>query len=222
VTVFGPTDTWPTHQKPYWNKALKQAHDAGWSLKYLDAPHRFGIVSCPAGEHVFDVDKTARGAETRANEVPKKIRSCQHGAAQSESKMEARRARCAQLLDRAEELLDGVERDLPLAEAKLAATAELDRLELILATAGANVDEAMAEQDSALAAAIEVEVDEAPQLGHIGHSLSEAAESVAKATDVAGAIRRPGIVKAIADRAKTANDRVATLRARLAALQEQI
>jgi hypothetical protein len=61
---YGPDETWPTHQKPYWNKILAVACQAGWTLNYIDAPHRFGVASCPAGEHTFSVDKTASGGET--------------------------------------------------------------------------------------------------------------------------------------------------------------
>jgi hypothetical protein len=107
ATDYGPDETWPQHQRPYWKVALRQARSAGWTLRYLGAPHWFGVVVCPTGEHQFSVDSTARGAETVAGEVPKLLRACPHGvAAPGGSKTGPRRAECDRLLTRAEDLID--------------------------------------------------------------------------------------------------------------------
>ena len=72
-THYGPGDSWPRHQKQWWNEALAEAHAAGWTLNYIDAPHTFGVVSCPSEDddtrHSFMVDKTARGGETKSKEA---------------------------------------------------------------------------------------------------------------------------------------------------------
>jgi hypothetical protein len=62
---YGPDDTWPTHDKKHWHEPLAAARRAGWTLTYVNAPHRFGVVNCPANEHSFVVDKTAKGSETK-------------------------------------------------------------------------------------------------------------------------------------------------------------
>src|SRR5262249_31870689 len=121
---------------PHWRRALRQAREAGWTLKHLGAPHRFGVVVCPAGEHTFDVDSTARGSETKALEVPKLLRRCQHGGPTTTgSRVAERLERAQRLLDRAEQLIGIAMEDLERVEAQHAALAELDRVELLLAAA---------------------------------------------------------------------------------------
>jgi hypothetical protein len=154
---FGPEDTWPSHQKPYWNKPLGEARRVGWTLNFINASHSFGEVTCPAGEHTFDVDQTARGGETKSKEATKKIRWCRHGTSQSGSKARERQDECMHLLDVADELVATAADGLTKAEVKQAAEEELDRLELQLQTAYSNLDEV----DAALQAAMDA--DDAPE-----------------------------------------------------------
>lgn len=139
----------------------------GWTLRYLGAAHWFGVVACPAGEHTFSVDSTARVAETIAKEVPKLLRACPHSSAgQGGSKVARRLTECDRLLARAEQLIDMADTELVRAEAKQAALAELDRIELLLDTAEASVGESLAEiQDEALERAAELDDAPAPRSG---------------------------------------------------------
>jgi hypothetical protein len=158
---YGPGDTWPSHQMPYWNKALGEARGAGWTLTHIDAPHLFGTVSCPAGEHTFSVDKTAQGGETKSKEAIKKIRWCQHGTGRGGSRVQERKEECIRLLGVADQLIAQAAEGLALAEAKQTAQENLDRLEVLLQTATSNVEMVLADQEAALQAAIEV--DDAPE-----------------------------------------------------------
>ena len=215
ATDYSPDDTWPSHQKPHWKVALRQARSAGWTLRYLGAAHWFGVVVCPAGEHTFSVDSTARGAETIAKEVPKLLRACPHGGAgQGGSKVARRLAECDRLLAGAEQLIDMADGELVRAEAKRAALAELDRIELLLETAEASVDESLAAiQDEALERA--AELDDAPEPELVAVTLVEATEAVDAATAVAVRIRRATVVDPLAERARRAAERIAGLWTRI-------
>lgn len=220
---YGPDDTWPSHQKPFWNKALAEARRVGWTLTHVDAPHNFGVVSCPAGEHAFGVDKTAVGGETKSKEAMKKIRWCQHGMGQSGSKVRARQQECVQLLDVAEELIAAAAERLTIAEAKQGAQEDLDRLELQLQTAASNVREILlTEQEAALLAAIEV--DHAPEPAVVSATLDDATVAVQRSESVAKALSvgRPKLAKPLLERAKEARTSIDGLNARLAALRERI
>jgi len=213
ATVYGPDETWPEHQKPFWNVALKQAREAGWT--FTTGGHWFGVVSCPAGEHTFNVDKTARGGETKAKEVPKQLRSCQHGTpATLGSKVAARRAECERLLLRAEDLISAAARDLWRAEQRQAAFTEFDRLRIVLDTADATADEVLAaEQEQALERAADLE--DAPGAADIARTLGDADVAAGEARDVAAKIRRQGIAVPLRTRAQAARSRVSELRERL-------
>jgi hypothetical protein len=219
VSEFGPDDTWPSHQKPYWKVALKQARTAGWTLRYLGSSHWFGVVVCPAGEHTFGVDSTARGAETIAAEVPKLLRDCPHGAVRPDgSKVAQRRAESERLLRRAEELVDMAGADLGRAEAREAARAELDRLELLLDTAQLTVDEGLLiAQDEALDRA--AELDDAPGPKVVMATLDEAQDTTEAAVAIAVRIRRAPVAGPLLARAARVRQRIAGLRARLDDLQ---
>jgi hypothetical protein len=194
---------------------LKLAHDAGWSL--TTGGHGFGRLSCPAGEHTISVDGTAKGGETKAKEVPKRLRQCQHGSASAATKVPARMAECELLLARTDELIAAAKADLWRAEEQQHALAELDRLSLILDTADANLEEVLAAaQDEALERAVELEG--APSQDAIGSVIDEAARVVDKADEVAGKIRRTGIAGPLKARANTAKAQIAGLRMRLATL----
>lgn len=124
--VFGPAATWPEHQKPHWKVALKRAREAGWTLKYLNS-HWWGVLECPGGVCVLNVDKTARGGETKAREVPKRLRQCTHGAPPPPaSAAQHRAAHCDHLLDQAGDVLATAALELDHAARAQAAAADLD------------------------------------------------------------------------------------------------
>ena len=104
---------------------------AGWTLTYIDAPHRFGVVHCPARQHSFQIDKTARGSETKAKEAIKKIAWCTHPGGHVRLQQET----SLSLLDTAERLTSEVEEGIIAAEAKQDAEDALDRMEIQLETA---------------------------------------------------------------------------------------
>jgi hypothetical protein len=216
VTVYGPGMTWPGHQKPHWRRALRQAREAGWTLKHLGAPHRFGVVVCPAGEHTFDVDSTARGAETKALAVPKLLRRCQHGGPTTTgSRVAERLERARRLLDRAEQLIGIAMEDLERVEAQHAALAELDRVELLLAAADKAVDEVLAAaQEEALERAAELE--DAPGAGVIAQTLDRAEATADEAAVVVRQIRRSRPAGELKTQAETTKARIGVLRVRLA------
>ncbi len=219
--TYGPAQTWPTHQKPYWNKALGEARNAGWTLTYIDAPHSFGSVSCPAGEHTFSVDKTARGGETKAKEAIKKIRWCPDSTAEPGSKVRSRQRECERLLAVAEELITIAEDGLTAAVEKQAAQHELDRIELLLQTANSNLSEILAEQEAALLAALEV--DYAPKPAGISATLEDAREKVQHGESVARTLSagRPNLAAPLLHRARQAYARIDGLSAPLGTLQER-
>jgi hypothetical protein len=218
ATKYGPDDTWPVHQKPFWNQTLSEARQAGWTLTYINAPHRFGSVACPAGQHTFDVDKTANGGETKSKQAIRKIRWCEHGPG-----VEKRRQECVCLLDVADQLISTVKMGLTRAEAKQAAHEDLDRLELQLQTACANIDEVLlAKQDDALRAA--VEVDDALDPEALVADLDDAAAGVEHGAAVAKTLTPPApkLAKLLLERASAARTSIEELRGRLAALRERI
>jgi hypothetical protein len=219
VRKYGPDETWPSHEKKHWHSPLTEARLAGWTLTYVDAPHRFGIVSCPAGEHTFEVDKTARGSETKAREARKKIRWCEHPPV---GPVKGQRDKSKNLLDIADDLATEVEQELPNAEAKQSAQEALDRLEVQLATAAYNVDEALrAAQDAALEAAIEV--DDAPDPPVLEAKLDDATAAVTDSESTARSLDRghPGVARPLLERAKNLHERIEVLRSRLTALQQR-
>jgi hypothetical protein len=219
---YGPGDTWPSHQMPYWNKALAEARVAGWTLTYIDAPHLFAAVSCPAGEHTFSVDKTARGGETKSKEAIKKIRRCQHGTGQGGSKVQQRKEECTRLLGVADQLIAQAMEGLASAEAQQDAQEDLERLDLLLQSATASIEEVLADQETALQTAIDV--DDAPEPEVISATLDEATERVALSESVARTLQtgRPGLAKPFLMCASEARARISELRSRLAALRERI
>jgi hypothetical protein len=220
---YGPDETWPRHQKPFWNEALDDARSTGWTLKYVDASHRFGEVFCPGGEdgtrHSFMVDKTAVGGETKSREARKAIRNCQHGSAASGSKVRIRQAECRRLLDEAEHLIDLADARLTLAEAEQAAWADIERIETQIETAAANLAEILREELDATLQAIE-DAGDSPDPEAIEENLDDAMAAVVGSENVATAlkIRRPRLAQPLLDGAQAARGRIAELRARLMAL----
>lgn len=215
---YGPDDTWPSHEKKHWHEPLAEACRAGWTLIYVNAAHRFGVVTCPAGQHTFEVDKTAKGSETKAKEAFKKIRWCEHPPA---GHVRDQRDKSRELLDVADQLAVEVEQGLVMAEAKQDAQEVLDRLEIQLNTAACNVEEAiLAEQEAALQAAVEVE--HAPDPPVLAEKLTGAAAAVTGSESIAKSVkpRHPGVAKPLLDRANELRGRIGQLRSRLSALQE--
>lgn len=217
---YGPEETWPRHQKPFWNAALAQARQTGWTLVYLDAPHHFGTVICPGGACTFEVDKTARGGEFHAKEAGKKIRSCLHGATQHGSKVRARQEEASRLLDHAERLIANAAEGLSKAERRQITEAELDRLEERLRTAELTIDDALRdEQEAALQAALRAE--DAPKLDEISTTLADAKTAVQQGEEVAKVLAagHPALTKALLDRTRNGHARIADLRKRLKVLR---
>jgi hypothetical protein len=215
---YGPDDTWPSHDKKHWHEPLAAARRAGWTLIYINAPHRFGEVHCPAKEHSFMVDKTAKGSETKAKEALKRISWCGHAAGGVRDQQSASQ----RLLDTADRLTTEVEEGLVTAEAKQDVQEILERLEIQLDTAASNVEEILlVEQEAALEAA--VEVDDAPDPPVLAGQLDEATDAVAGSESLAKSVRtgHPGVAKPLLDRARTLRARIGELRRRVAALQER-
>jgi hypothetical protein len=216
---YGSDDTWPSHDKKHWHDPLAEARRSGWILTYVNAPHRFGVVSCPAGQHTFEVDKTAKGSETKAKEALKKIRWCEH---LPEGPARDQRDKSHELLGVAGQLAAEVEQGLVMAEAKQDAQEVLDRLEIQLTTAACNVEEVLpAEEEAALQAAIEV--DDAPDPPVLAEKLNDATAAVTCGESVVKSVKtgHPGVAKPLLDRAGELRVRIGTLRSRLAALQER-
>lgn len=226
--VYEPDETWPTPNPKHWVKALAVAHDAGWTLTCLPTGHWWGHVACPAGEHTGTVDRTARGGETKALELIKDVRGCQHGSQSVTSKVPRRQAECARLLDVAEELLSGAECGLEAAETRQGAYDRLDMLadlEDQLDSADLTIEavfgrSAAAEREDALTAAIER--DGAPNPDEIGESIGQAADAVDDAVTVASKIRREGLRAPLTARAEAAKGSILVLRDRLGRLQERL
>lgn len=238
---LGPEDAWPEHGKPWWRTALKKAREAGWSLHYIGAPHLYGQIRCPAGEHTATVDCTARGGETYAVAAETDVRECRHGTGGGPgSRVEERREAAAELLATAERLIDAARDGLDRIEANLDAFEELARLALLLDTAAATVahvsdgdpvgasepeeaegipDALAALQEAALERAIAL--DDAPEPDEVDEWLEEAAQKTATAADVVAKIRRQGLAKPLRDRADAARSEISILQVRLNRLRER-
>ena len=194
ATRYGPEDSWPSHDKKHWHDPLAQARQSGWTLTYVNAPHLFGVVTCPGAEHRFDVDKTARNSETKAKEALKKIRWCEHPPP---GPVQQRRDRSQELLDVAEQIAQEVEQGLDRAQSRLDAYRAVDRLEARLEAAAANVSEVLqGELDQAIETAIEAD-DAAPDPLALEGELDMASASMAEGESAAKSIRpdHPGVAK---------------------------
>lgn len=221
-THYGPGDSWPRHQKQWWNEALAEAHAAGWTLNYIDAPHTFGVVSCPSEDddtrHSFMVDKTARGGETKSKEARKLVRSCQHASGATGSKVRSRQEECERLLHEAERFISIADAGLTSAEARAAAWADVERIETQLETATANLAEVLREeQEEAWQAA---EDADPPEPDTIAATLDDATTAVTMSESVATTLkmRKPKLAQPLLSRAQAARVRIADLWDRLRAL----
>jgi hypothetical protein len=219
ATRYGPDDTWPEHQDKFWRESLSKARRAGWTLNYINAPHRFGVVSCPAGEHTFAVGKTPKGSETRSKEAEKKVIWCEHPPP---GPLQDRRDQAGELLDVAEQITCEVAEGLDKAVRRLDAYKLVERLEIQLKTAAASVSDVLrAEQEAALEAAIEADdADSEPPV--LEGRLDTASTSVARSESIAKPMKagHPGIVRPLLQRARELRDRIGALRSRLEILQK--
>ncbi len=165
------------------------------------------------------VDKTAAGGETKSREARKAIRNCQHAALTSGSKVRARQVECRRLLDEAERLIGLADTRLTLAEAKQAAWAELERIEVQLETAAANLAEILREEQEQVWQAA-MDFDDAPAPDVIAENLDDAVAAVVGGEKVASAlkVRLPRLAQPFLDRAYAAKTRINELRARLMTL----
>jgi hypothetical protein len=199
---------------------LSAARAAGWTLRYIDAPHRFGDVFCPGGEDgvrcSFMVDKTAKGGETKSREALKLIRGCGHGSVIQGSKARTRQEECLRLLDHADRLIDIAATGLAAAEAQQAAWAELERIQTQLESAEANLAEVLREEEDTALQAV-YDTDDAPTPSDIADTLDDALIVVANGESAATAlkVRKPRLAKPFLDRVQQARTRVAELRVRL-------
>jgi hypothetical protein len=219
--TYGPDVIWPEHQDKFWREALATARRAGWTLKHLNAPHRFGVVSCPAEEHTFKVGMTPKSSETHAKEAEKKVTRCEH---LPPGPLQDRRDRAGELLDVAERIALEVATGLDMINRRLDAYRLFDLLEIQLKTAAANVSEVLrAEHEAALGAAIDAD-DAAPDPPVLEEELDTASRSVSEGESVAKSMReaRPGVARPLLKRASDLREQTDALRNRLEALKEQL
>lgn len=215
VARYGPDNTWPRHQKPYWKRVMAEARLAGWTLEYLDAPHAFGTVSCPSGEHTFMVDKTARGGESASVLARKLVRRCTHRPA-ADAATRARQEECARLLDEAGQLIASADTGLAMAETHQDAWDDLERLEIQLRTASETTAKVLrTELHAAWSSAIAS--DEAPSVSEIASTLDDATSAMARGKSEAASLKLTELVS----RARGYLRQVDMLRRRLAALRER-
>lgn len=215
---YGPGDTWPRHQKAYWHSVLAEARRAGWTLKYLDAPHAFGEVSCPGGDHVFLVDKTARGGESASVRARRMIDRCTHRRPAADSEARAVQERCERMLDEAGRLIECADEGLARASALRDAWDSVERLDLQLRTATETVAKVLRiESELQLAWEAVFALDDAPATGEIKSVLDGAAESAEQGRSAAASLRLQSLV----ERARAYTGRIAVLREALKNLQER-
>jgi hypothetical protein len=217
--VYGPDETWPSHDLPRWQEALKIARVFGWSLHKFDG-HWFGMISCPSGEHTKPVDCTARNTEIKAKEARKAVEKTCHCAGSRPASATARKILDANnKLDSAENLLNHAEHlcaDLQARTDVETQLEELAHLEGVIDAAATNLAEL---QDAALAAALALEETD-PPAGDPYVLLQEAGDHIASAECLASQLRRPDQRRLVADRARAATTRLIGLRTWLERLKE--
>ena len=219
--TYGPDVMWPEHQDKFWREALARARRAGWTLKHLNASHRFGVVYCPAEVHNFKVGMTPKNSETHAKEAEKKVTWCGH---LPPGPLWDRRDRAGELLDAAERIILSVATGLDMIDRRLDAYKLFDQLEIQLKTAAANVSEVLrAEHEAALGAAIDAD-DAAPDPPVLEEELETASISVSEGESEAKSMReaRPGVARPLLKRASDLRERIDALRNRLEALEGQL
>lgn len=206
ATTYGSGDTWPTHQKAYWRDAMERAQDAGWLFEYVDAPHTFGWLLCPCGDHRVKVDKTAVGAESYASGVTTKIRVCEKARGLDSTSIKT--AKADGLLGRAENLVSEAEGGIREVWAVHCANEQLERIGLQVDTADLTL------QDDALQAVIYAE-DGAPNPREVRRQVDDAEDQTQEAEDVMAKVSRKAKVT-------TYRQRVASLRERIRLVRDQL
>lgn len=176
MRTYTADEEWPHHSKKHWRDAFERAQAAGWVLDYLDA-HWFGILRCPCGDHVLNVDRTATGGEKYAASVPNKIRACQKANGLDSTSMKI--ADATRLMDAAESLIDRIEEGLTSVWNKQCAAQELDRLCLQIETAELALQDEVLERALAAAEAA-AEMDDLQQWSDEAQSHADEAEEVLK------------------------------------------
>jgi hypothetical protein len=147
--------------------------------------------------------------------VPKRLRACPHSLIRSDgSKVPHRQVEADRLLGQAEKLVDAAAGDLARAEEREIVRAEIERLEILLETAGLTVDEGLrVAQDEALDRAVDLE--DAPGPDSVLATLDEADDAAGAAVGIATRIRRRSIADPLLERGARIRRRIAMLRARL-------
>jgi len=185
---------------------MAKARQAGWTLKYVNADHRFGDVVCPGGEHTFMVDKTARSGESAAVRASALISRCRHVDATTR----ARQEHCEQMLDEANNLIDSAATGLTMAEARQDAWDGLEHLEVQLQTADETAAAVLrAELKSLWNTAMET--DSAPNTDDIADTLDTADKTVERGRADATNLKSAELIA----RAREHRDRIKALRRRL-------
>jgi hypothetical protein len=162
---------------------------------------------------------TAKGGETKSREALKLIRRCPHGSIAAGATVRSRYAEYGRLLDEAGRLVDIADGQLTMAEAKRAAWADLERIQVQLETAEANLAEVLRMDEESAWQAV-YDTDEAPDPDSISEALNDALAVVADGESVVAAlkVRNPHLVGSFLDRVCEARTRIAELRARVEAL----
>ncbi len=122
---YGPDESWPQHDLPWWADALEVARGAGWHLITFSG-HTWGKVVCSRevdDPHQKVIFSTGRASENVARDLPKLVRRCKHPRKGDSDRL----AQAGQLLDGAALLLDAAESRLQSRE-KAAECEELLRL----------------------------------------------------------------------------------------------
>ena len=104
VKVYGPTDAWPNHPKPWFRDVYKLARGYGWSLKPNTAHQGSARLHCPDGLCEFLVFATGRSSEAAAKQARRLVERCSHRAGLGDSLIQA-----TGLLDSAERLLGALD-----------------------------------------------------------------------------------------------------------------
>ena len=203
-------EEWDNHPDAFWNDAFAAAKREGWQYRSMSS-HRLGEVRCPTGEHSQKVDSSSKWSETKSKDLLKLIeRNCSHGTRSSSRLLLAR-----EHIDHALELVDAAEEGLDLigaaaeADGKLAAA---ERLELLLDTAGANVEDIIADRDALLAEA--AAGPDAPPTEAVLALAEQAQERIRQARSELKQLS-VGLRKPLMAEASDASERAAVVRAQL-------
>lgn len=127
---YQPHDQWPRHPKQWWRETIGMARSAGWRLQTVEG-HVWGRIVCdpdadrPCKVLIFS---SGNGGESAALTARKTVQRCDHSTAAEAGQI---LLRVAELLDRAEALLEAASRCLQATNKR----AEAEELLLAAATA---------------------------------------------------------------------------------------